>query len=248
MWRRAHEEINSNVSPHTPQPPRLNISVPKLSDIQPDPKPWESVELPTDILLLTVKDPEFLSCYAHLKQGSIFKSHVIGLGLVYFGEIGNNETVKVCLLRCGHNGAATVDGALNVVRSAVEFLTPKAVICVGFCDGLNQKEAKLGDVVISARLATYCNKKVTKNGVQSCNIKTDVSRNMNALIRSAADGWKAPITTSKDQELFEVKVHCDGVILSGPEQVNSEVRQNELLEQYPDAIAIEMQGEGMVIK
>ena len=70
---------------------------------------------------------------------------------------------------------------------------------------------------------------------------------MNALIRSSGNGRKAPIATSKDQEVFEVKVYCDGVILSGPKQVDSEVRQNELLEQYPDAIAIEMQSEGMAI-
>ena len=245
MSRRAHEEINSNVSPQTP---RLNISVPKPSDINPQSKPWKSVELPRDILLVTVEDPEFLSCYAYLKQETVFKSYTADLGWVYFGEIGDNKKkVKVCLLRCG-KGTATVDGSLNVVSNAVRFLTPKAVICVGFCSGLNRRKVNLGDVVISAKLATYSNKKVTKDGVQSRNIKTDVSRNMNALIKSAANGWKAPIATSKDQELFEVKVFRDGVILSGPEQVDSEVRQNELLKQYPDAIAIEMQGEGMVIK
>ena len=48
----------------------------------------------------------------------------------------------------------------------------------------------------------------------------------------------------KNAEEHEVKVHCNGEILSGPELVDFKGRQEELLEQHPNAIAIEMEGEG----
>ena len=225
-------------------PPELNFSIPKLKDINPPHKDWnwQCAELPTDVLLLTVKDLEFLNCYFYLKN--VFQSFYSELGLVYFGEIGeadSKEKTKVSLVRCA-KGALPAGGSLTVARNAIRFLKPKAVICVGFCGGLNQEKAKLGDVVISAKLSTYSSKKVMENGREiNRGIKANVSTNMGKLILNAADGWKSPL---KNAEERKVKVHCNGEILSGPELVDFKGRQEELLEQHPNAIAIEMEGEG----
>ena len=222
-------------------PPPLNIVIPKLEDIKAPFINWESVQLPRDVLFLTVKDHEFLSCYFYLKNVS--HSYEARVGFVYFGEIGEGkDKVKVGLMRCG-KGATPVDGSINVVRNAVLCLKPKAVFCVGYCGGLNPEKAKLGDVVISAKLSTYSRKKVTKDRVQPQGIKADVSKKIGDLIRHAADGWKAPL---KDQEARKVKVHRDGVVLSGPEVVDFMERQKELLKDNPEAIAIEMEGEGII--
>ena len=224
-------------------PPPLDITLPKLGDVNPPHKNWEDIELPIEVVLLTVKDYEFLSCYSYLEN--VFRSYRKSIGRVYFGEITAEDQgkVKISLVRCSE-GATGVGAALNVIRNAVSYLKPKAVICVGFCGGLNPAKAKLGDVVISAKISTYAHKEVTSDGEEHRGVRANVSRHMGDLIRYAAVGWKAPL---KSPGTREVKVHCNGEILSGPELVNCDVRREKLREKYETAIAIDMEGEGMVI-
>ena len=48
---------------HCAQPPPLSIEVTNMRDLPNKSKPWSDVQLPVDILLLTVEDCEFLACY-----------------------------------------------------------------------------------------------------------------------------------------------------------------------------------------
>ena len=203
-----------------------------------DSKPWEEVqiELPVDILLLTVKDCEFLSCVSHLNPGYIRSSHD-KLGPVYFGLMGTGPTLKIALMKC-YPGPLAPGGPLTTVTKGVEVLRPKAVFCVGFCGGLGEK-VSLGDVAILAKLRTYASVKVTDGGIQERGLAVPLERNLLRLIKHADDGWKAPLRGS-----WEVKVWKDGVYLSGPEKVESEERREELVKRFPDAIAIEMEGQG----
>lgn len=151
--------------------------------------------------------------------------------------------VKVALIRC-EKGATEPNASLIVVKNAVEFLRPKAVACVGFCGSLDAQKAKLGDVVISAKLATYSNKRTQPDETEEMRgVKAHVSKNMGHLIPFAADAWYPPIKETSD---YEVDVHRQYVMLSGPEVVNNAKRRQELLKHHPDAIAIEMEGEGTV--
>lgn len=147
------------------------------------------------------------------------------------------------MIRC-EKGSTETRSSLIVVKNAVEFLKPKAVACVGYCGSLNAEKAKLGDVVISAKLATYSNKITQSDGREEIRgVKVNVSRNMGDLIPFAADAWEPPI---KETSNFEVDVHRQYVMLSGPEVVSNVERRQELLRYHPDAIAIEMEGEGRV--
>ena len=205
-----------------------------------DAKLWNEVlltVLPVDILLLTVKDCEFLSCVSHLNPGYFRSSHD-NLGTVYFGEMGSGPTfLKIAVMKC-YSGPLTPGGALITVKNGVEVLRPKAVFCVGFCGGLGQ-EVSLGDIAISAKLRTYDSVKVTDSGIQERGIAVPLEANLLKLIKHANDGWKAPL---KDSSV--VKVCKDGVYLSGPEKVESEKRREKLVKRFPDAIAIEMEGQG----
>lgn len=221
-------------------PPELSINIPKLSDLPEAITPWKSVKLPTDVLLVTVKDWEFLSCFAYLRNPR--QSYYRGLGIVHFGDMGDvKDKVNVSLLRCSE-GSAGPGAALSKVSTAVIILRPKAVFCVGFCGGLSYDKVKLGDVVISAKLATYAHKKVMNDREQPRGFVTPVSSDIADLIKNAANGWKPPVANPEVDR--EVVVHCDGEFLSGPELVNCEWRREELPERYPKAIAIEMEGEG----
>ena len=117
-------------------------------------------------------------------------------------------------------------------------LRPKAVFCVGFCGGLDQK-VSLGDVEILAKLRTYSSVKVTDSGIQERGLAVPLERNLLSLINHADNGWKAPLRGS-----WEVKVWKDGVYLSGPEKIETRERRKELVQRFPDAIAIEMEGQG----
>ena len=203
-----------------------------------DAKRWEEVlkELPVNILLLTVQNCEFLSCVSHLNPGYICSFHK-NLGLVYFGLMGTGPTLKIALMKSSA-GSLTPGGLFQTVINGVEVLRPKAVLCVGFCGGLGE-EVSLGDVAILARLSTYSPITITDSGIEEGGFAVPLKRNLLSRIKNAVDGWKAPLS-----DCGEVKVWKDGVYLSGPDNVKSEKRREELVKRFPDAIAIEMEGQG----
>ncbi|XP_068721359.1 death domain-containing ATP nucleosidase-like isoform X2 [Montipora capricornis] len=231
----APEVIPSN-------PPKLDRIQLKPADLPKDLVPWENVELPIDIMLLTAKECEFYSCLQYCLNPGYFQSYdrAVG-GFVYFGKIGDGETkLKIAVIQC-NVGSTVPSGSAVVVPDAVKLLRPKAVFCVGYCGGLNKEKVKLGDVVISAKLATYGPVKVNEDGVIERGVRVPSSTGLVNLTKYADHGWGAPL---KNLGELEVKVHKDAFLLSGPEVVNSEKRRDELIQRYPDAIAIEMEGEG----
>ncbi|XP_068699968.1 nucleotide-binding oligomerization domain-containing protein 2-like isoform X2 [Montipora foliosa] len=209
-------------------PPKLRDKPPKLSDLPGATKPWENADLPIDILLLTVEDCEFLSCFSFLDRP--FKIYKKEVGPIYFGYTGNNgdqEKLKVALMKCS-KGAAVPGGSLTAVKNAVRVLSPKAVFSVGTCSGLSSDKVKLGDVVVSAMLTT------------AAGFKSPISRHMSDLVRDAPCGWVAPL---ENRDELEVEVHCDGDILSQTQAARCGCADLHL--QYPEAIAVETEGEGV---
>ena len=207
-------------------PPSLTLELPKKSDLSNTFKPWNEVHLPIDILLLTVKDCEFLASYAYLRNA--IKSYHVNLGYVYFGDMGESGDVplKVALITCSE-GSSAPHGSLVTVKNAVVELRPKAVFSVGTCVGLNPEVTKLGDVVVSSKLTTE-------------SLKTPVGRGFLHLIRHADHGWIPPL---KSQEDHKVQVCCDGDILSGINPVSA-IQQN--MSHITQATAFEIGGEGKI--
>lgn len=208
-------------------PPRLSVKLPKLRDLPRTSKPWTEAELPIDILLLTVEECEFLSCFFYLCKP--FKSYHKDTGYVFFGTMGGGDKskLKVALMSCAE-GSAVPKGSLTVVKNAVRVLRPKAVFSVGSCIGLNSEKAKLGDVIVSSKLTTPV-------------YTTPVSRDIGYIITNVADGWHAPL--EKPDE-WEVKVHRDGNVLSQSLAASFGWRHEDIIQKYPEAIAVETEGEG----
>ena len=217
-------------------PPQISIAIPRLKDVNPESKSWKSVELLTDVLLLVESNVEFISCYAFLRN--VFKSRINEVGHVYFGEIGDGQKkVTITLVRSSRGS----DQVQNVVKNAVAVLKPKAVFSVGCCAGLQKEQAQLGDVVISGKLSTCGDKQIVNDKLQWDGRRLDVSAKIRHLIKSAGDGWRPPL---KDPEARDVKVHCNAEILSGAELVNSPNECEQLLYQFPEVIANELEGQG----
>lgn len=212
----------------------------KMKDLPASSRPWNQVELPVDVLLLTVEDCEFLACVSYLNKG-FYKSHHIKPGIVYFGKIGKKgqDTLKIALMK-SYMGPMN---ALTTVNNAVEVLSPKAVIWVGSCRGLDAKKVKLGDVVVSSKLITYANEKVTDKGNEDWNDAVPVTGHLSRLLLDAGLGWNPPLKNVAEPE---VKVQ-NGVILSGPKEVDSRKLHAELTGLFGEAIAIDMEGEGKTL-
>ena len=208
-------------------PPPLSIEVPKMSDLPNKSNPWSDVQLPVDILLLTVEDCEFLACYTFLENS--FKSYDQTLGYVYFGTMGaetGEEALKVALMRC-YKGSSGPGGSQNVIKNAVMKLRPKAAFSVGGCMGLKSKDTKLGDVVVSSKLSTE-------------EFTTPVRRNIGNLNLFVTEGWKPPLKDPVREET--VQVHCDSDIFSGSQFITKQRRMSQ-----SHVIAVEREGKGKII-
>ena len=208
-------------------PPPLSIEVPKMRDLPIKSKPWSDVQLPVDILLLTVEDCEFLACYTFLKNS--FKSYHQTLGYVYFGTMGESgeDALKVALMRC-YKGSSGPGGSQNVIKNAVMKLRPKAAFSVGGCMGLKSKDTKLGDVVVSSKLSTE-------------EFTTPVRRNIGNLNLFVTEGWKPPLKDPVGEET--VQVHRDSDIFSGSQFINKQSSMSQSC-----VIAVECEGEGKILE
>ena len=230
----------SNAKKPIRSPPEVNKVLLSLADVTITTKPSKDADLPVDVLLLTVKNCEFLACYSELKNP--YRCYFDGLGYVYFSDVDRSqEKVKVALLKCYENSAGP-GGSLISVKNAATVLKPKAVISVGTCSSLHPEKCKLGDVVVSAKLTTYASKVVISNQEHSTGMRNYVSKCFLNVIKNCADGWKAPLKNLADAQ--QVQVYTAAEFLTGPEQVISEQRRDQLTETNPQAIAMENEGEG----
>ena len=209
-------------------PPPLSIEVPKMSDLPNKSNPWSDVQLPVDILLLTVEDCEFLACYYFLENS--FKSYDQTLGHVYFGTMGESgeaRALKVALMRCDQ-GSSGPGGSQIVIKNAVMQLRPKAAFSVGSCKGVNPVNTKLGDVVVSSKLSTE-------------EFTTPVRRNIGNLNLFVTEGWKPPLKDPVGEET--VQVHCDSDIFCGSQFINKQSSMSQ-----SRVTAVEREGEGKLLE
>ena len=206
-------------------PPPLSIEVPKMRDLPNKSNPWSDVQLPVDILLLTVEDCEFFACYTFLENS--FKSYNLTLGYVYFGTMGESgeEALKVALMRC-YKGSSGPGGSQNVIKNAVMKLRPKAAFSVGGCMGLKSKDTKLGDVVVSSKLMS------TKV------FTTPLRRNIENCKLLSLEGWNPPLKDPVGEET--VHVHC-------PDHCSEMFVGIQFITKQPHVIAFETEGDGKII-
>ena len=68
-----------------------------------------------------------------------------------------------------------------------------------------------------------------------------MSRDISNLIRHAADGWIPPLQKLDEREM---KVHSKGDILSHPQAAGARWSFENIIQQYPEALAVETEGEG----
>ncbi|KAJ7383834.1 hypothetical protein OS493_025706 [Desmophyllum pertusum] len=174
-----------------------------------------------EFLLLTTQDNLKDDDYESQKRGKF-----------YIGSMGDKRVkLKKIAAMKGDERSIVLEGSTVSVTNAVDVLWPTAV----FCSGLNRQKVKLRGIVVSAKLTTDAAIKALEDGIQECGVCVPVPECISTLITGVAVGW--------EEEKLEVTVHHDGVFLSRPELVDNKEWCEELVEQFPEAIAIEMEGE-----
>ena len=222
-------------------PPEVSVTLLKNQNLPGKSEPLDEDQIPVDILLLTVDDCEFLGCLSFLNPS--FRKLYGGdeLGFVYLGDTGEDRSkLKIAVMKC-HRGSITPGGSSVSAMDAIEVLRPKAVSSVGFCGGLDSTKVKPGDVVVSEKLITYSPSKVARDGIKETGVKVPLKSRLLKLIPNVRDGWSAPLENPKKHE--EVKICC-GAFLSGPEVIEDNKQCIALRNRFPEALAVEMEGEG----
>jgi nucleoside phosphorylase len=104
-----------------------------------------------DVLLLPVDDTESNEAQKILDNVEIPSKKGENDKNCCFGEIGRN---KVTLLKAplfGKTGASSGHHDVRVYETIQE-LKPKAIVCLGVCDGVRKEAHFLGDVVVSSQV------------------------------------------------------------------------------------------------
>lgn len=213
-------EENGSAGNSMVSPPKLTVTIPMISELPETSLLLNNAELPVDILLFTVENVEFASCFAYLEEP--MKYYHIDTGYVYIGCTTYNKehSLKIALMKCS-KGSVVPGGSLSASQIAISLLKPKALFSVGACSGVDKTKVKRGDVIVSSKLITVTH-------------KVPPSRNICNLIRNIADGWKAPV--EKEDGINPV-VHC-GALLSISEE------NKDIIDQNREAIAVETEGAG----
>lgn len=243
MANTTYTDEKGNPEGRMREPPEVKVKLRKLRDLRMSSTPWEEIEtkfLPVDFLLLTAKDCAQLSCLSFLYD--IKRGYSETLGSVYFGFNSRKEPkLKIAVIKC-FMGFSGPSGSIVVVQDAVPILRPKAVICVGYCGSLDEKNTKLGDVIVSSKLTTYALARERKDGIEYWGPVVPTNKDMANLMKHAGAGWKAPLTNTDD---LEVTLRSDGVFLSGPNVLDEPKHLKELKKRFRRATAIEMEGHGL---
>lgn len=150
----------------------------------------------------------------------------------HLGVIGGAEV----LLVQSEQGTESPGGMTLTARELIEQCNPDYMVLTGIAYGLREKEQRLGEVLVSARLRLIDPRKVAEDeSGQTVIARGDmVSSPVTVLdrFRSAGVDWHG------------TRVHF-GLLLSGSILINSASLRNELARLEPDAIGGEMEGAGL---
>ena len=183
-------------------------------------------QLPS-VLIQTVNNNEYYAVMLQLKEGSEVVCYTDGDSSYVVGEWGESE-IPVIIIQTTP-GSDRPHGSCEETRKALEwFPNLKFIFAVGVCGGVKNK-VDLGDVVVSTVIQGYSH--VKKKGGKHIN---------------RFSPWDITKNTKFYQDLSRAanNVKC-GMVLSGNLLIASSEDQKQLLGEYKEAIAFEMEGHGI---
>ncbi len=151
-------------------------------------------------------------------------------------RLGPLGATDVFLAQSGEQGTVMAAGMLVSALRLIEELEPDYVVLTGICFGLwPEEDQQIGDLVVARRMQDVNLKKVTPDRIIPRGEHVGASPLLLDRLKAASVSWAAPDAA---------RVHF-GTVLSSNTLVNSRTLVDELRQQFPDAIAGEMEASGV---
>jgi nucleoside phosphorylase len=186
-----------------------------------------------DVLLLFVNDQERKGIFNAAELfGCPAPKIILGKSLTYhyLGELAGTSLMALqTRMGAGGRGAAGV-----AVSEAIREIDPEFIVAVGVAFGCDEKKQKIGDILISEKMAFYEEAKLENGKTTPRGDTVTAPEKLFARVRAFAwpPYWK------------EAPVHS-GLLLSGEKLINDRVFLKKLLKKCPEAIGGEMEGAGV---
>lgn len=156
----------------------------------------------------------------------------------YLGQVGQYNIINV---QCLQMGSLNPGGSTQTVNIALqEWVHIKVVMMVGICFGFDDEKQKIGDVVISSAIRNYETRRIgaTEEIPRGSTYQTDKCL-LNAF-NNLNLSWENIGIDNQKKNMFL------GLYISGEQLVDNKTVRDRLLSESPEAMAGEMEGNGLV--
>lgn len=172
---------------------------------------------------------------AALAEDRGFAPQLVLAGDTTYWDLGRIGDVESFLVRTGP-GSMGGAAALATLQDAIRILSPSVVVSCGICFGLRPKTQRSGTVVFATRIRSY----------EQVRIGTRNSGSVELRERGQAADVD-PILSLRARGVFSARGNIAfGEVISGEKLVDHINFRDQLLRRFPDALAGEMEGGGLV--
>jgi len=192
----------------------------------------------TDILVIAVNEIESRAiCEAFQDAtGKVPRPRSKGdRNYLNLGELnGTSVFMTICEMGSSRPGAAQ-----QAVQDGINALNPSAIIGVGVAFGVNGKNRKVGDILVSRQLSLY---EDTRVGTDQDGLQRTIARGDRAQASARLLNWLRTVQICRGKIDPPMQF---GLMLSGEKLIDNRQFLGKLLEVEPEAIGGEMEGAGL---
>jgi nucleoside phosphorylase len=186
---------------------------------------------PADALLVTVNKHETQELLSVFQGATSHTATTVPIDDRVYRDLGTINGTKV-FHALSEMGTSGLGGMQQTVDKAIRAVHPRAVIAVGIAFGVNKKQQKIGDVLLSRQLRLYELQRAGHDILLRGDKPHASTRLINFFEGAAQTTWKGATVRP-------------GAMLSGDKLVDNIDYRDQLLGFEPEAVGGEMEGAGL---
>lgn len=183
------------------------------------------------ILVLTATSKESKAVLNEAKRNFSIKPEVFMAGGHATNYLGMIHKYKIYHAQC-EAGSGGPSGSQAVASDLIPSLSPDKILMPGIAFGLQKKNQKIGDILVSTKIFPYEMQRVGQSMILSRGDIVPASPSLLSVLRNVSLSW------NKSNMHF-------GIIMSGEKLVDNGKFVKKLKELQPEAIGGEMEGAGL---
>jgi nucleoside phosphorylase len=193
-----------------------------------------------DVILVFVNENEKKAVCDVFKEKCEHDPGVKGGDVLTYHNFGSIGGAKVLGLQI-EMGSTTRGGSSAALPEAIKETSPQYVILVGIAFGMDRKKQRIGDILVSNKLALYEMRRIgTNKKGEDVEIKRGDTAAASERILGKFKAW------SSSNHWQGSPVHF-GLMLSGEKLIDNPKFKEKLQNEYPDAIGGEMEAAGAYV-